>query len=41
MAVEQGVVEQLDLDAANEELNEMLNPRTAQEIEISKYKRIS
>ncbi len=34
MAVEQGVVEQLDLDAANEELNEMLNPRTAQEIEI-------
>ena len=34
MAVEQGVVEQLDLDAAREELSEMENPLTQKEIDI-------
>ena len=34
MAVEQGVAEQLDLDAANEELSEMQNPLTQKEIDI-------
>ena len=34
LAVEQGVVEQLDLDAAQEELDEMKNPLTEKEKEI-------
>lgn len=34
MAVEQGVVDQLDLDAAREELSEMQNPMTQKEIDI-------
>ena len=39
MAVEQGVAEQLDLDAANEELSEMENPMSQKEIDILKLQK--
>jgi TP901 family phage tail tape measure protein len=39
LAVEQGVVEQLDLDAAREELSEMENPLTQKEIDILKLQK--